>query len=352
MSTTQLARTEDAWRNQIQSMEPQFRRALPEHVPAERFVRATETAIMRDPELLSCDRKSLFQAVMQCAETGLMPNGRDAALVRFKRQVQFIPMIGGILRLMRNTGEVQTLIAEIVCENDEFFYRLGDDPKIEHTPAMGDRGKVTCAYAVLKTKDGGVYREVMSRSEIDKVQRCSKAESGPWKSWYNEMARKTVLRRLAKKCPLSTDTLIDLASKDDEMYDLSAVEQPPSQIEQMRAKLQAIPADQIEGQLPEVEPEDESQDPSEPATIEEVGEAIKHELRPFKDEASALAAMEASLKDMPTAKDVDEYVQLWRGMLLESFAHDDIERIGKLGNSLVLKRKQALASKGGANASR
>lgn len=352
MSMTQLARTEDSWRNQIQSMEPQFRRALPEHIPAERFVRATETAIMRDPELLSCDRKSLFQAVMQCAETGLMPNGRDAALVRFKKQVQFIPMIGGILRLMRNTGEVQTLIAEVVCEKDEFFYRLGDDPKIDHTPAMGDRGKVTCAYAVLKTKDGGVYREVMSRSEIDKVQRCSRAESGPWKSWYEEMARKTVLRRLAKKCPLSTDTLMDLASKDDEMYDLSAVEQPASQIEQMRAKLQAVPADQIEVQLPEVEPEDESQDQTEPATIEQIGDAVKEQLRPFKNEAHALSEMEKILWDMPTSKDVDEYVQLWRGMVLESFDPDDVERIGKFGNSLVLKRKQALAVKGGASADR
>lgn len=274
------------------------------------------------------------------------------ALVRFKKNVQFIPMIGGILRLMRNTGEVQTLIAEVVCEKDEFFYRLGDDPKIDHTPAMGERGKVTCAYAVLKTKDGGVYREVMSRAEIDKVARCSRAESGPWKSWYEEMARKTVLRRLAKKCPLSTDTLMDLASKDDEMYDLSAVEQPVSQIEQMRAKLQAIPADQIEVQLPEVEPEDESQDPTEPATIEQIGEAVKEELRPFKDEAQALAAIETSLKDMPTPKDVDEYVQLWRGMVLESFDPDDVERIGKLGNSLVLKRKQALAANGGASAAR
>lgn len=172
--------TADSWRSQIQTMEPQFQRALPSHVPVERFVRATETAVMRDPELLNCDRKSLFQAIMQCAESGLMPNGRDAALVRFKGQAQFIPMIGGILRLMRNTGEVQALIAEVVCEKDQFDYRLGDDPKIDHTPAMGERGEVIGAYAVLKTKDGGIYREFMGRGEIDKVRNVSRAkDNGP-----------------------------------------------------------------------------------------------------------------------------------------------------------------------------
>lgn len=352
------------WRAQIGAMEPQLARALPSHIPAERFVRATETAIMRDSQLLGCNRKSLFQAVMQCAETGLMPNGRDAALVRFKGNVQFIPMIGGILRLMRNTGEVQTLIAEVVCEKDEFFYRLGDDPKIEHTPAMGDRGAVKCAYAILKTKDGGVYREVMSRADIDKVQRCSQAKNGPWKSWYEEMARKTVLRRLAKKCPLSTDTLIDLASRDDEMYDLSAIagDESDSQIDAMRARLRGEPAvedlsqdndgdrPEDESQAPRDEPNEDEAAPRddtidvEPEDDSEADPSVKqHAAGLYGSQSEALADIERQVGDLATIKDVDDAMAGWRPLVRDSFEQKTADDVLKLGNAIALKRKQVVS---------
>lgn len=330
----------DQWRKQLQSMEPQFQRALPAHVPVERFVRATETAVMRDPELRGCDRKSLFQAIMQCAESGLMPNGRDAALVRFKGNVQFIPMIGGILRLMRNTGEVQAIIAEVVCERDEFDYRIGDDPKIEHKPAMGERGEVIGAYAVLKTKDGGTYREFMSRGEIDKIRNVSRAkDNGPWKTWFEEMARKTVLRRLAKKCPLSTDTLMDLTSRDDNLYDLSQIQQPPSRVSQLHDALKA-------NALPPPEPEvpQDAEFEEAPHTEDEADAMKPDAVYASRDEA--IAELTNVIAGADKVEAIDEYFGVWSDMVMASFEDKETAvATGKLGRGLINTRKLEIQKK-------
>lgn len=352
MTGTAVAKA-DQWRQQLAQMEPQFQRALPSHIDPARFVRATETAVMRDQALLDCDRKSLFQAVMQSAESGLMPNGRDAALVRFKNQVQFIPMIGGILRLMRNTGEVQSIVAEVVCEHDEFDYRLGDDPHISHKPAMADRGEVVGAYAILKTKDGGVYREFMARSEIDKVKGISRAgANGPWAQWYSEMARKTVLRRLAKKCPLSTDTLMDLTSRDDAMYDLSAVEQPPSKHDRIRQMLRGEPAEDV-NQEPATEPEDEPQEEAaaeapqdaQDAEVEEVEAEPAAEEVPVSDPSGAiygspseaLGEMQRTLATFDKVADVNDYGKAWAEFVKSSF--DECSDVLAKGRNMVAIRK-------------
>jgi len=247
-----------AWRDDLQRLEPQITRALPEQINADRFVRAAETAIGRDQKLLQCDRKSLFEAIMISAECGLMPNGRDAALVRFKNNVQFIPMFSGLLRLIRNTGEVKELVVEVVKDNDDFTYSMGDNPKIDHTPIMDDRGETIAAYAILKTKDGGTYRAMMSRDEINKIRNASPgyryAESKgqkntPWHTSYDEMAKKTALRRLAKICPLSTDRLDLTLEADNATVDLGAFTPTtePTISEKIGEKLRANR--QIEGKV-------------------------------------------------------------------------------------------------------
>jgi recombination protein RecT len=77
-----------------------------------------------------------------------------------------------------------------------------------------------CVFAIAKTKDGGVYIEVMSRSQIEQVRSISRSgNNGPWASWFGEMARKTVIRRLSKRLPMSTD-LAAIIQRDDELYDL------------------------------------------------------------------------------------------------------------------------------------
>lgn len=210
------------FRGDIQRMESEISAALPPHIPAERFIRVVITAVQGDPALLDADRKTLFEASMRAAQDGLLPDKREGALVIFKSRVQWMPMIGGILKKVRNSGELVSIGAHIAYENDRFAYVLGDEERIEHEPKLdGDRGKPRAAYAIAKTKDGGIYREVMSLGEIEKVRKVSRAaNNGPWVDWWEEMARKTVLRRLSKRLPMSTD-LDDLIRRDDDLYDFS-----------------------------------------------------------------------------------------------------------------------------------
>lgn len=239
---------EAVMREQLTQMESQIGMALPAHIPVERFIRVVLTAVNGNPDLLNADRKSLFAAAMKAAQDGLLPDGRDGALVVYKTKdkssgsfvamVQWMPMISGVLKKVRNSGDLASIAAYVVYENDEFTYVLGDEERIEHRPALSDRGKPRLAYAIAKTKDGGVYREVMTVDEIEKVRSVSRAkDNGPWVQWWGEMARKTVLRRLAKRLPMSSD-LDDLIRRDDSLYDFdSAREVQRPALAGLRARL-------------------------------------------------------------------------------------------------------------------
>ena len=172
---------------------------------------------------------------MKSAQDGLLPDGREAAFVvyntnvapqgqpkRFIKKVQYLPMVWGIVKKVRNSGELASIAANVVFENDEFSYALGDEEAIHHKPLLtGDRGKPMAVYAIAKTKDGSIYREVLSRDDVEAVRNVSRAkESGPWAGPFAlEMWRKTAIRRLAKRLPMSTD-LESVIRRDDEMYDL------------------------------------------------------------------------------------------------------------------------------------
>lgn len=358
MSSTAVAKTEENWRVQLQKMEEPLSRALPAHIPAERFVRATETAVMKDPALLECNRKSLFQAVMQSAECGLMPNGRDAALVRYQSNVQFIPMIGGILKLMRNTGEIASIVAEVVCANDDFDFALGSNPHVSHKPPLNDRGEVIGAYASVRTKDGAEYIEVMGIDDLKKIQRMSRAKNGPWNNWYEEMCRKTVLRRLAKKCPLSTDTLLDLTSRDDHMYDLTAVKQQPTQSQIASAKLRGEPLpdddDQdIDDKAPESPADEqtgaidvEAEEPAgEPETQPDDEQPALKEGAPFQSVQEAMDDLSNHIRDTKDADDMKDRYGGWKMLVEESFVEPAsiLETGLKLANARRTELKKAAA---------
>lgn len=219
-------------RNAIEKMSPQFKAALPSHVPVERFVRTTLTAVQTNPRLLEADRRTLFAAATRAAQMGLLPDGREGAIVDFKGQCQFMPMLGGVLKLVRNSGELASIDAQIVYRNDKFTYRPGIDMVPQHEPDwFGDRGEVIGVYAVAKMKDGAAYVEIMNRQQVDKVRSVSRAkDSGPWVQWWDEMARKTAIRRLAKRLPLSTD-LDGALAEDDELFMPPATETATAQQE-------------------------------------------------------------------------------------------------------------------------
>lgn len=239
------------FRNQFERMSSEISAALPPHIPAERFMRVVLTAVNGNPDLLKADRKSLFEASMKSAQDGLLPDGRDGAFVVFNaktkvkddngrerevyiNKVQWMPMVAGILKKVRNSGALISIGAHVAYDADRFLYVLGDEERIEHEPALGaNRGKPKAVYAIAKTKDGGIYREVMTVAEVEKVRNVSRAKnSGPWVQWWDEMARKTVIRRLSKRLPMSTD-LDDLIRRDDELYDFNKNGRAEGQTERM-----------------------------------------------------------------------------------------------------------------------
>lgn len=195
---------------------------LPKHLNAERLLKVAQIAATTTPGLTKCDVASLVGAIGQCAQMGLEPNTvlGHAYLVPFntKRKdgngnerwvnsVQVIIGYKGLIDLARRSGQIVSIAAHEVCEHDKFDLVYGLDEKLEHRPAMGERGDVIGFYAVAKLKDGGHCFEFMSRLQVEQIMRStqSKGNYGPWKENFTEMGRKTVIRRLAKYLPLSIE---------------------------------------------------------------------------------------------------------------------------------------------------
>ena len=225
----------EAFRREAFSMEAELSRALPPHIPKERFLRVVMTAVQtsmasNSTNLLECDRRSLWSAAMRAAQDGLVPDGREGAIVKYGDKAQWLPMVAGIRKKARNSGEISTWDVHCVHENDHFVLKLGDAPAIDHTYDLAKpRGKLIGAYSVALLKDGSKSYEVMSIDEIHAIRDRSiawtafkngKIKSTPWGTDEAEMARKTVAKRHAKQLPSSAD-LDDLLRRDDDLYDFS-----------------------------------------------------------------------------------------------------------------------------------
>lgn len=178
----------------------QIELALPEHVNASRWARAVLTCLNRVPKLAQCNRASFVNAMMDCAELGLEPNGRDAHFVPYGSQCQLIVDYRGLVKLAYQSGQVSSIRADVVYEGDEFDYKTCDHiPYGWRVDAPAERGSCIGAYVVIDKKDGSVHRERMTHEEIEKIRKRSKAgSSGPWKTDWEEMAKKTVFRRASK----------------------------------------------------------------------------------------------------------------------------------------------------------
>ena len=208
-------------RGQLDAMGPELLKALPKHIPVERFQRVVMTAIQNNPDLLGVDRRSLFNAAMRAAQDGLLPDGRDGAIVKYKNDAQWMPMVGGILKKIRNSGEIATITARVVYDGDTFRYWVDEDGEhVLYEPCDApNTSKILRVFAMAKTKDGELFVEPMTLDEVEQVRNVSRAKNlGPWTQWWGEMAKKTALRRLAKRLPMSSD-LDDLIRRDDALYD-------------------------------------------------------------------------------------------------------------------------------------
>lgn len=225
-------------RDQLEKRLPSFAEALPSHITPERFKATLVRAAMGDPYLLVADRVSFFEAALAAAIDGLMPDKKEGAMVvyntrvkgqngdkdKWVKKVQWLPMIRGIFTKVYNTGLVKSATVGIVYGNDQFRAWTDDDGEhLFHEEAENqDRKIMRRVYAQVVMKDVGVFVETMRPEDIEKVRAASKnSDSGPWVDWFDEMSKKTVFKRLAKRLPISRE-LESVLSRDDFLYDFAA----------------------------------------------------------------------------------------------------------------------------------
>ena len=199
-------------------MHGEFAKALPGHISADKFVRTAQTAIAltRNIEKVR-NPQSLLSACSKAAADGLILDGREAALViDYNGDVQYRPMMRGLLKLAWQSGEVKGIVVEIVRKGDVFRHsptNLAEPIKHEINHEV-ERGEPFVVYAFAELKDGGIVHEVMSVADVNRIRdrsdaykafKAGKIKSTPWGTDWSEMARKTVFRRLSKYLPSSSD---------------------------------------------------------------------------------------------------------------------------------------------------
>lgn len=208
----------------IEGNSKELAKMMPKHMNADRLLKVVLTAVSTTPALLECYAPTLLGASIQLSQMGLEPNTvlGHAYLLPFnnnkqnRKEVQVIIGYKGLIDLARRSGQIVSIAAHAVYDNDEFEFEYGLDEKLKHKPSFGDRGNIKYFYAVAHMKDGGHAFEVMTRGDVEKIRDAGQGRNNPvWKQHFEQMGRKTAIRRLAKFLPLSVELAmaVDLDDK-------------------------------------------------------------------------------------------------------------------------------------------
>lgn len=199
----------------LQISKSQIEMALPKHLSPDRLLRIAMTEARKLPALLDCTQTSFIGAIIQAAQLGLEPGGAlgHCYLIPFKNtktgntEVQFIVGYRGMIDLAYRSPKVKKIIARAVYDKDKFSYDFGLDEKLVHVPAQDGSGdKLTHVYCIVELDDGVRLFDVMTRRDVEDAKARSKsAEFGPWKTDYEAMAKKSVVRRFFKFMPSSIE---------------------------------------------------------------------------------------------------------------------------------------------------
>lgn len=261
----------------LQKMEGNFKKSLPAGLSAERFIKTATNAIQmhaQKDKLLQADRQSLYNACQKAAVDGLMLDGSQAALVVFKDQVTYMPMTQGLVKLARNSGEIGSIVAEVVYKKDKFVYRIGLDDMPLHEPDwFGERGEPIGVWACVKLKNGEIISRLLPKDKVMRIAGKSKNQfqydpiKGPY---FDEWWRKTAIKNVLKYAPKSSELEVAIRRGDDEEFDHDETvditpepEQEPKPKKQTRAakavkeeeKEEVLEAEIIEEDTDEVEEE-------------------------------------------------------------------------------------------------
>jgi recombination protein RecT len=197
----------------------QIAKALPSICSSERFIRIAMTAITKTPKLAECTQESFITCLLDLAQLGIEADGRRAHLLPYGNKCTLIIDYKGLVELVKRSGDIVTIHADKVCINDDFVVNMGEIEK-HVINFKKDRGEVYAYYCYAKMKDGSKQTEVMTVAEVDAIKKRSRASgSGPWVTDYDEMAKKTVFKRLSKWLPMSPDIISKVEEIDNQQFD-------------------------------------------------------------------------------------------------------------------------------------
>lgn len=222
---------------------------LPAQVTTEQFIRTAATAMIENPDLQAADKKSLILALTRCAKDGLMPDGREAALVvrntkvdgSYIKKAVYMPMVDGVMKRARQSGQVTNIVSKVVYASDEFEYVIDEfGEHLKHKPAFVDNDEIVKVYSFARLTSGEMVIEVMSRNEIERVRdiATSGKVNSVWDKWFDRMALKTVIHRLARRLPCASELFSLLEVTQDTNSQLKTVTEP--QVEKKRLSLREV----------------------------------------------------------------------------------------------------------------
>lgn len=206
MTSTAVVRT---IKTALEERADSFAKLLPKNYPPDRLIAGALVALQLNPDLKKCSESSLVVALSQVAQAGL-DVGDTAHLVPYGTTAKFVADYKGFIKLMCEAG-ARKVEAREVRQGDDFTYRLGADPFLNHIPGPDRKAPIIAAYAVVWLRGGVSQFEVMTAEEIDGIRRAKSHQwkTGPLEPWY---ARKTVIRRLAKYVTKSPRLAVVLAA--------------------------------------------------------------------------------------------------------------------------------------------
>jgi len=219
--TQALSKQPQTIKDFIKVYQKEVAKALPKVMTPERFTRIVTTALTTTPKLAECTPQSFIGSMMQAAQLGLEPNTPlgQAYLIPYGAQCQFQLGYKGMIELAHRSGEVKSIEAHVVHEGDEFDFEYGLEARLRHKPSMMTGGAPVWVYGIVHFKDGGYAFEVMSYEEcMAHGKKYSKTfRNGPWQTEPEEMAKKTVLKKVLKYAPMKTD----FVTFDENSYDFN-----------------------------------------------------------------------------------------------------------------------------------
>lgn len=241
----------------VDAREDQFRSLLGSEQAVARFRTVALHAVSSRPELLRCDILTIVEAIREAASLDLEPTGilGEAWLIPYKGLVKLRIGWQGHLKLIRKSGEVNSVDCQVVYMNDEFAISLGTSPSIHHVPALKDRGGYRGAYAWARLKTGDLIIEWLPVEDVEPIKKIAAADSLMWTQFPGEGMRKSAIRRLQKRLP-KNKLLEDALKIEASSEDLPPTDAPPAKNAAVAALAARFGNDDVSEHQEEGEPTD------------------------------------------------------------------------------------------------